>query len=237
MKYKFIDKFSEYILNETLKTHDINLTIRNVDDVLSSLKYNYKIEKEENRIFISLFEVSKTPLFKIQIENLNNIMIDRHGWFPSKMFIKNIHGYEKKSNYNQEILFDTFDYIETLIIRYEAKYDEEINLPDKLYHLSIQQYNEQISKKGLIPKTKNKISNHLDRIYICVDPKDCHNLINQMNLHYSIKNDPKDKKWIIYEIDTNNIKMKIYKDPCFVGGYYCVDNIPPTNIKIYDCEK
>lgn len=73
MKYKFIDKFSEYILNETLKTHDINLTIRNVDDVLSSLKYNYKIEKEENRIFISLFEVSKTPLFKIQIENLNKI--------------------------------------------------------------------------------------------------------------------------------------------------------------------
>jgi hypothetical protein len=220
MEYKFINKFSEYILNETLKTHDINLTIRNVDDVLSSLKYNYKIEKEENRIFIFLFEVSKTPLFKIQIENLNNLMIDRHGWFPSRMIIKNIHGYEKKSHYDQEFLFDTFDYIETLVIRYESKYDEEIKLPDKLYHLSIQQYNEQISKKGLIPKTKNKISNHLDRIYICTNPKDCYNLINQMNLHYSIKNDPKNKKWIIYEIDTNNIKMKIYKDPCFVGGYY-----------------
>ena len=38
----FIKKWSEFILNETLKTHNIDLTVSNVKSELALLNYNFK---------------------------------------------------------------------------------------------------------------------------------------------------------------------------------------------------
>jgi hypothetical protein len=43
--------------------------------------------------------------------------------------------------------------------------------------------------------------------------------------------------WIIYEIDTKDLDIKLYYDPNYLGGYYTLSNIPPKNIKIIDFEK
>lgn len=50
--YKGINRFSDFILNETLKTHDINLTKRNVEYELSLLRYDFSIETENNKVSI-----------------------------------------------------------------------------------------------------------------------------------------------------------------------------------------
>jgi hypothetical protein len=74
-----------------------------------------------------------------------------------------------------------------------------------------------------------------------VDPKDCYNLIPRMKFHYANRklNNKKDKlndKWIIWEIDTSDLNIKLYKDPNYEGGYYIVDNISPERIKIFEKE-
>jgi hypothetical protein len=50
---------------------------------------------------------------------------------------------------------------------------------------------------------------------------------------------PKSKindKWIIYEIDTTGLDMKLYSDPNYIGGYYTLINIPSKSIKIIERE-
>jgi hypothetical protein len=51
---------------------------------------------------------------------------------------------------------------------------------------------------------------------------------------------PKSKindKWVIYEIDTSDLDMKLYCDPNYIGGYYTLSNIPTKNIKIVERER
>ena len=43
-------------------------------------------------------------------------------------------------------------------------------------------------------------------------------------------------KYIIYKIDTNNLNIKLYKDPNYNNGYYSINNIPATNISVFDKE-
>ena len=45
-----------------------------------------------------------------------------------------------------------------------------------------------------------------------------------------------DDSWVIYEIDTSDLDLKIYKDPNFIDGYYILSNIPTNKIKIIERE-
>jgi len=61
-----------------------------------------------------------------------------------------------------------------------------------------------------------------------------------MVFHYELTKTKKSKidtKWIIYEIDTNNLSINLYKDPNYDNGYYIIDNIPKEKIKIIEEEK
>lgn len=244
MDYKFINTWSEFTLNETLKTHDIDITFRNVNSELSLLRYNFKITKISNTLIIELLNFRYINGVGIYLDNLNNLMIDRHGWFPSKMNILNTSGMSNEFPYNEEMLRDINrnNYYQSVEITYESKYDTELVIPIRLYHLSIQEYDNHISKYGLVPKSKLKLSNHLDRIYVCVDKSGCYNLIRRVNfLYYQIKsNNSKNNinyKWVIYEIDSSSLNFKLYKDPNYNGGYYILDNIKPDILKVIDREK
>jgi hypothetical protein len=233
---KLYTTFSEYILNETLKTTPIDKAISYIESDLSLLKYDFSINKDEdNKIYITLYNVNKTQIFSLLLDTLNNILIDRHGWFPSKFYITNISGLQNILKYDQDYLIDNQDYIKEIKICYEAKYDLLIGKVDTLYHLTIQQYKEKISKIGLVPKSKSKLSRHLDRIYLCENPNHCYNLINQMKIHYFNRKNV-NTKWIIYKIDSSELNIKLYKDPNYNNGYYCVDNIHPKYLSIFDLE-
>ena len=92
-----------------------------------------------------------------------------------------------------------------------------------------------ILKKGIVPKSKNKISKHLDRIYVCKTEEDCRSLINKMNSIYSNKSRKStiDTTPVILKFEIKD--MNLYKDPNFDGkGYYVIDSIPPNLIEIIE---
>ena len=97
-------------------------------------------------------------------------------------------------------------------------------------------YKDKILKNGLCPKSKNKIGTHDNRIYVCVDPKHCYDLIEIFKfINHDIKN--VDKKWIIYKIDTDRLDINLYDDPNFKDkGFYLLNNVPPESITIYSFE-
>lgn len=235
-----IKTYSDFILNETLKTHDIDLTISNLETNLSLQRYDFEIINNQNNTFkICLFNFNKIQNFYLCLSNLNSLVIDRHGWFPSKINMINISGMTNLISYDEDFIIKNGKYLNTIEIYYEPKFDIELNIPNFLYHLSIQEYERSILSKGLIPKSKSKLSKHLDRIYLCDRIEDCKSLISRMKLHYynrPIESKINDK-WVIYKIDTSDLDIKLYRDPNYENGYYTIDNIPMSKIKISEREK
>lgn len=244
MNNNFIESWSEFILNETLKTHNIDLTLYNVNNELSSLRLNFNIQKNiNNSLLLTLNGFNYIQGVGDYLDAINRLFIDRHGWFPTKMEITNFSGMTNSFPYDEKMLRSKDNsYFNIVKITYEAKYDVESVLPKKLYHLSIQEFESKVLKSGLIPKSKSKLSTHLDRIYVCSNSKDCYNLINRMKLYYNNRkiNNRRDNindKWIIYEIDMSELNIKLYKDPNYIDGYYIIDNIPNNLIEVIDKEK
>jgi len=236
--------YSEFMLNETLKTHDINLTYNNVNRELSLLRINFTINININKIEITLLDFRFLRDIKSYLDVINNLLIDRHGWFPSEMEITNTSTSKTLLPYDESMLLsDNNTYYQDVKIVYEAKYDTLVKTPNKLYHLSIQEYEKNTIKNGLVAKSKSKLSKHLDRIYLCSDVKDCYNLIPKMNFIYGMHKytDKKNKintKWIIYEIASKKLDLKLYIDPNYPNStaVYTIDNISSNNLTTYDKE-
>jgi len=241
MRYNFIKNWSDFILNETLKTNDIDLVIGDIESELRLTGIDCDLIKNINKIELIIYDFYKLDIIEDTFLYLDSLFIDRNGWFPSRMKLVNIHGKENEFKYDEDYLISNHNILTKVIIIYEPKFDKITNIPSKLYHLSIQHYANSILKLGLIPKSKNKKTIQLDRIYFCSDPNDCYKLIPQIQLDYKIRKnrnklDNVDLKWIIYEISTKNIEI-LYKDPNYIDkGFYIVDNIPPQDIIIYDKE-
>jgi hypothetical protein len=166
------------------------------------------------------------------------------------MHLINTNGLPISKRYDESELKLKQDIISEVKIDFNSKFDEiETNSPSKLYHLSIQEYENRILKNGLFPKSKSKISSHTERVYLCKSTQDCGSLIPQMKLHYSEEKDinlytlgnkkwRKNTKWIIYEIDNSGKnKIVLYKDPGYINGYYTLDNINPEFIEVNSREK
>ena len=242
MKYKVIETYSDFILNETLKTIDIDKTIEKIDRELSLMKVNFNIEKLNNKIKFEYFpNKNNKELYDSEINYIQTLFLDRFGWFPSTMEIINNDDKKYINKYNKNFIKSKYKIVKKITVIFEPKYDIEENIPERLYHLSIQQYYDNIIKFGLFPKSKSKKSYHLDRIYICKNVNQCYNLIKFMkNEYHFYKNlNPKNTindKWIIYEINSKDLDIKMFKEPNYEGGYYIIDNIHPNRLKIYDKE-
>jgi|694.fasta_scaffold146267_6 hypothetical protein len=229
-------KFNEYLekINEGLiKSYDIDFVIDKASQNLSLLNVNFDLKKlPNNSIKLTLFSFNKIYIDKV-FNFLNSIFTNLLGWFPSYMFMKNLSGMKNNMNYDERYLKKNFKYLDEVSIIYESKFDEEVNIPDKLYHLSIQEYQYKILSIGICPKSKNKLSSHGDRIYVCSKLKDCLDLISKMEFYFFDKNPKINTSWMIYEITTTGLNLKLYKDPNYMDkGFYLLGNVPPTNIKI-----
>lgn len=233
-------KFNEYInhINEgLLKTYNIDFVIDKSLQLLSHLNVNFDIIKNPNNtIKLIIFNFNKVYIDKL-FDMLNSNFVNMFGWYPSYMYITNNANMKNQMNYDENYLKKVHLYLTKVSIIYESKFDEEINLPNKLYHISIQEYKNKILKNGITPKTKSKLSSHGNRIYVCKNIQDCLELIPRMNFYFFDKKNI-NTKWLIYEIDTENLDLKLYKDPNYINkGYYLLGNIPPKNIKIIKEEK
>lgn len=239
MKY-YINKWSDFILNETLRTTDIDITINNVFDELQLSGINCNLTKNENKILLELFDFDSMLVVDSMFDYICSLFIDRNGWFPSIMKITKTNGKMNTLKYDQDFIIQNQNNIQNVVITYEPKYDIVKEMPEKLYHISILSYKDKILKNGLIPKSKNKKSIHLDRIYLCKTIESCKYLINDMKYLYNKQkllniDDEIKHNWVIFEIDCVGLNLKLYNDSNYKYGYYIVDNIKPENITI--CEE
>lgn len=237
-------------LNEGLiQTHDINKSFKILSNsnfwILDSSTVKY------NKIYLNISKVDNTNN-NINIIEFTNLLstITNLGYFISKLKIKTdklsrtVSWNEFKNMYYSESWFNIFNELHLVI---EPKYDILVdNIPNKLYHLTYDIYKNKIIKNGLIPKSKNVKSYHLDRVYFSdsidgvnnfyKNKKDFYNFNYDKNKTLKIsKNKFKslsDLNTILLEIDTTDLNIKLYKDPNFNNGYYTTDNIDSKFIKI-----
>lgn len=247
----FITKIEEGLI----KTYDINKTIQDLNRIVSSynLKFNLTI-LNNNSFELFINDYNKIPYLKEIINYILDTTFNLYGWFPSTLEVVNIFGAKNKVIFNRDYLLNPSNNLTDVKITFESKYDIlDKNIPKKLYHLSIQHYEDSISKYGLLVKSKSKLTAHDydGRIYLCKTPNDCKILINPMKVFYSKEKDSilysgknpkknynKNTKWIIYEIDTSLAGInKIYKDPNYINGYYYLNNINKDSLLIFEKEK
>ena len=119
---------------------------------------NILIIKEKNNTFYITLENNLNIIDNL-IKLCNNL-----GWFPSYYEALNINkNFEEgpfiKNNIN-------ISNLKQINIFFEAKFDLNIiKIPKILYHITDSIYLNKIKQKGLIPKSKSKLSIHPDRIY------------------------------------------------------------------------
>lgn len=253
MTYNF-NEFVQYIKEGLIKTYDIDFTIERIKNTIKNYNISFIINKNTNNTFSIKFENIYTTrniveIIEISISELFNLF----GWFPSKMEMENIYAMKNIKNFDINEIKMYFKNLISIEITFESKFDVKItNIPKKLFHLTIQDYENNILKYGLLPKYKSKLTTHDydGRIYLCDSINKCKSLINKMNLFYKeemydILSDIKNKNkiynkntdWIIFEIDSEKAEIdKLYIDPNFIGGYYYLNNIKREALKIVDKE-
>jgi hypothetical protein len=107
MNYKFIKCWSDFILNETLKSYDIDFVLDHISHeiALTLPDLDFVLEKQDNKLILILnvFNIiDKTVLF---FKFLNSLFIDRNGWFPSAMTLKNIQNKNNILKYYERYLY------------------------------------------------------------------------------------------------------------------------------------
>lgn len=246
-----IKYFKDYIdsINEGLiKTYPGELVLKDILSSLQHLHINTSGSFEDNKIILTLHRFCFIPLNQIRhlFDHIDTFVVNRGGWFPSTMSINKLGNINKLSKYNFDEIIRIHDEIDSISIVYESKFDtEESDIPRTLYHLTIKEYSKSINKMGLVPKSKSKLSTHLDRIYLCKTYQECVDLIPKMMLYYTGEEDEniyklgkklfsKDITPVIYEIDnSDNIIDKLFIDINYnESGYYTLNNITKDKIKL-----
>lgn len=246
--------FSEYVnkINEGLiKSYDINYSKNYLIDVLDKLNLKYDIEtKYNNTISIEIDDFNKidSTLVKHVLNYILDTTVNLLGYFPSYMKMYNWANDIKTEVFDIDRLLSMYSNISKVYITFESKFDEETEVPNKLYHITIQEYEKSILSKGIIPKSKSKFSKHdyNSRIYVCSSIEDCKKLISKMKYYYTKekidiafnnKHYKKNTDWVLFEIDTECSEIEtLYSDPNYLNGYYITDNIDPNCLKITEKE-
>lgn len=223
---KFLLEYNDYINNIEHSNSDLYI----YDEIIKRTKFG-RLAIVEGLIFTHPSDKSKNillrrfPELKIEIETEGEIYVENQPPQELKKYlplITNLGYFISKLTINGKEWIKEFDEkTKPIAFILEAKYDLEVSIPDKLYHCSPLKYRDKILKIGLVPKSKNKLSNHPDRIY----------LANDINIVIKFGEYLEDE-FCIYEIDGNCLS-KLYSDVNFrKKGFYTFDNIKPQYIKI-----
>lgn len=236
-----IISFPDSLINEGLIS---STSYEKTNNILTKLfeKNNKDVEIEYNHLGIIISAKNDVFNEKLYTEFLSILKVC--GYVISYFFYNSnyILKYKRYPTIIELTNFKNDDYLEiNLIKRFDTSDDSPI--PDKLYHITEKQNLSKILKNGLIPKSKKKIENHPDRIYILNNIDGAYNFLNLLNNMYPEKN------FSIIEIDIKLInQIKLYFDPTYFKteklykrskfkAYYTYDNIPPYACNIVETLK
>lgn len=223
--------FQNQIKEGLIRTYPLKSTIKSLSRELSlkSVKHGIDSEESTNTIFIKAIseDLSSDNIISIlRSVNLCGYFISNYDFYDENDVNVGylIHNFSVDLNFMNELLtkINNSHYTQITI---ESKYNDKVNLPPYLFHVTSEKNKDKIEKFGLIPKSKNKRANHNDRIYLGYNP------IVVKNLAYQFSTG----EYILLKISTKELKINLYDDPDFTkNGSYTYDNIPPSNIQIID---
>ncbi len=255
MIIKYLKDYIENISEGLIKTYDSNIVLNDFLKTTRDIPVVIKGKADIDTIIIEVFDIKSMAINAIEplLDHIMIFVVNSGGWFPSKIDMININGLEKSDTFDIDYILSIYKQLEKITITFECKFDEAVkDIPKVLYHLTINEYTKKINRFGIAPKSKSKLSSHLDRVYLCTSIEDCKGLIPKMQLFYSKEKDEqtfntkkyllskhglvkKDYSPVIYQIDNSDETVTVlYKDPNFINGYYTLSNIPKTKIKRLD---
>lgn len=117
-------------------------------------------------------------------------------------------------------------------VGYEKRHDKKIELnTNKLYHITRRESLPKIRREGLVPKSRDKQTHHLDRIYFFKKDygKDVFKKISE-----DLYGNNTSFGYAVIEVDLNKIDKNIifHNDLNTKDGIYTTDNIPPDALKV-----
>lgn len=226
----FIYEYYRGYCDEQMLLEFVTQTISK-DKTLSELKkrfngdYKKAFEGDPNVNALSIvFDNSQ----QTNISDVNKYM-DSFGWYPA--YIKDF------NKYNAENLKKNIVSGKDIELKYEAKYDVEIDFKgDYLYHVSPDLRFARIGLKGLTPKSASKIAAHPGRIYLFVDNQDLNSEIEALYDKEAPVIQERIKEYKILQIDYKSLrdKIKLFDDPNHPKAVWTYNNIPPKYIKVID---
>ena len=215
--------YNEY-LREQNKLYEGLITTYPIENVIQELNDNYFDAYEEE----GMNNVKIIVVYGVRIEE------DDKEDEKTLLSIANKGGYilkEKVKSFDDEE-DNHYDYYFVPKFAYECT--KEAYLGDMcVYHLTNDYYIEKILKNGLAPKTKNKIENHPDRVYVAKEKNISKNFIRQMFLYMKNYKFKPIKYIYLLKIDLSKCEDKrFFLDPSAPDGMFTYENIPPQCISI-----
>lgn len=224
IKEGLINTYNIYQYKDNIHIQLNGYGIKNSIEIINKFSY-----------FITIYEPKCLLDSNIQssLFSSNNLL----GYFPSFMFLYK-GDLPKDFKFNLKTLLEKIssdDNITKVRIKFEGLYEDglyrnNVDVPDVCYHLSPIEYEKKILKIGLYLKSKNRMTNHPDRIFLFPNYDDFNIILPNLK-----SNDTKElgysRIYNLYEIKMND-NMILHTDPNFIMGFYTLDTIPPENIKI-----
>lgn len=164
-----IKNYKDYVdsINEGLiKTLDGEKAIEYLLNTLSILNFKVSGSFNNDKVFFTISDYNNIQNNRIDdlFDCIMSIMTNLYGWFPSIMTVKKTDGMINKKLFEENYLKINKNSISEISIEFDSKFDKIDNtISNKLYHLSIQEYDKKIRKNGLSPRSKSKLSSHIDR--------------------------------------------------------------------------
>jgi len=215
-------------------------------------------ENSKKRIFDSFTIIGNKVKLKISINSKKTLddifkFAETLGWFASSYHENGSIELNKFNVLYKKLEDETAEYQKMygqneypwidINIFFEAKYDERfLKNINTLYHLTPSFAVAKIKKLGLIPKALSKMSQHPARIYFCTSSDGALEMAESLNTYSKYFISDLDTRsnlddWTLLEINTNGLKLKLYKDPNFLEeddneGVYTLQNIPPSHISV-----
>lgn len=222
-------KYIEMLKEGLILSHDITKYKSIIMTKLDQLGVKYDMEVIDRLEFdLTLYDPVEDI---IDILNHDSFTI---GYYPSYCWITLDNG--MKNNFK----WSKFKYnkkISILKIKYESKYEEgqyknTIICPNILYHLTHQDNKINILKKGIYPKSKNRRSDHPERIYLFDEVENYSSILKFLKFSDDIDDIYKD--YMLIKIDCSKDKLILHTDPRYRLGWFTYDNINPLNIEIIE---
>lgn len=141
--FKFFKDYIDSINEGLIKIYKGDIVIEQILSSLKSMNLNVSGEYSKNKLILTLFNFNTIPLNKIEhiFDQITTIVINQGGWFPSTMKLNKLTNITKSDRFDFYKIININDELESVTIIFESKFDDiDYDIPNKLYHLSIKEY-------------------------------------------------------------------------------------------------